>query len=908
MILIFTVLLAQQANAEPSVCYVHLGSGFTQDDVQSIVARGYHVISVNKINIQMADQLKDVANFGKQNEFMIYRSTYPEGLSLAYKVLPDRWEKLSFTMGTNLSNVHHFPLCSETRELTSYAYQWVRFGEPARDRLDSFYSTQKPVPGLGQSILGYEHFLTGVRESSAAAVTDQKNYENLVRSVHDTFYNSTAYEIKEKINVIWRILQPYVGAEGTYRENLNRMLDELHRVGGNCQSRAIFYISILNDASLDWGDDYQPGIEVFDDHVEPVLFSIQHQEVYELISGQLLQKPRADILHPEVITWAFLNSMGRATDEERSFKLVLESGPLFGSSFNLSRLFSAQGPILNFFNAGSRGVKQTVNSRSWGKSASHAAPPTPKKNLENRSNEIMEFHKVQPPQSVWMSKWSTFFGATADKHRLLTAYGRGQGPESGPDEEIRLQSDYSKAQEILGFDSLKGEAAHGRFIVLAQNSDKEKQFLAAPGVNYKAKSSYLTEQKLKQLKASPGYLVLLRVQDDPSLVLSLSDEEYHQGLQTLQILKDLNDSRLFLRFDDFDAYSRAAHDSSSGFIKSQEQLLNQLMVAKPDELVRFSRFFAEFAKAGTSAAPLKVLLELVLLKYDFVFETPQIEVENLHNFLKVGPLQKSSPPSVRKVGKRNLISADSKTGNELFFGTRIRPEVYVAVLLAQPLALLQHPVVQIRNMFLWRAKVHDAYLRYFGQEPLFKTSFQALWALSPLIYSTVNLARLFSYKIPMEENEFQRVKKTFSQLQHLRVTSQADLWISYDSPRGAFEVNELFWPISAFNIPAVVRSELETNLKERKISWSLDRDPSIYPDLQQKMLSWDTTRTVDDEDGVGIVNFGGLNCWSGLSHIDHRHDLKCYFEPQGEKGTVITEAIWRQVGFFVKVKFDDTSK
>jgi hypothetical protein len=883
-------LLARRGCAAPSSCDVHLSYGFTQADAQSLAARGYHLLSVNKTNIQIADQLKNIPDFGRQNEFMIYRSAYPEGLGVAYKVLPDRWEMLEVINQTDLLKANKLPNCNEARQLTWYAYQWVHFGEPARNRLDNFYSTQLPVVGLGDSILTYEHFLTHVSETSPAADKDRKDYLEIVRAVHEAFYNSNAYDIKDKINVVREIVQPYVRV---YHVGRNQMLDELHKVGGNCQSRAMFYSAIINDAALDWGDDYAPAIEVFDDHVEPVLFSAQHKEVYELISGQVLEKPRADILHPEVITWAYLNSLGRASEEERTFKLVLEHGPLLPSFVSaMPKFFPKVAPI----------EKQPVNNREWGKSSSHEGAPAPKEAVSAMS----DFHRVENQKNDFGRGLGDFLGGVLSKLNPKTQGGSGKGTRSST-EEIQIVPDYSKVQKILGFDEFVKDNDDGQLkvIIFVESADKKKDFLTAPGESYDKKADYLAHQKIKKIKGSSGYRSLLRIQEDPSDLLSLNEEDYHQAIQSLHIVKDMHSSLNYGR--QFSELNKSLDEP--GRMNRQIQLLNQLMVAKPEELVRFSRFFAELSLVGSSQ-PLKALLELVLLKNDFTVETPNIQLENLHNFLTVASLQKSRSGFAKEEHKKVPSKKESDQDDPLFFGKRIRPEVYAAILLAQPPVLLHHPLVQMRNMFLWRAQVHKAYLRYFAPDETFETAFLNLWALSPMIYSTSNLASLVSSnKQALGADEAPLIQKTLSSLQHLAVNSKANFWRTYSSSI----YSNLWWshlPISAFDIPQVVEGEIEKVLQKRNVVWKDQLEPALYSSLQNKKAS-----ASDEEGAVGLVDapqvrtdvtnasFGGLWCKENIA----AQTLKEWFNVQSCTSTLPSppnlwvSAVWSVQAAFVKV-------
>lgn len=109
--------------------------------------------------------------------------------------------------------------------------------------------------------------------------------------------------------------------------------------GGNCEAETRTIIAALQAARIDLTGDDVLGVQVFDDHIQPVILDRRHQTVWVLLDGTVERTIRAPIYHPSLLSHALLIGRG-ATPRVRIEELLLAAPPSAHSSLGVTRGFA----------------------------------------------------------------------------------------------------------------------------------------------------------------------------------------------------------------------------------------------------------------------------------------------------------------------------------------------------------------------------------------------------------------------------------------------------------------------------------------------------------------------------------------------------------------------------------------
>lgn len=100
--------------------------------------------------------------------------------------------------------------------------------------------------------------------------------------------------------------------------------------GGNCEAQTKLVISVLAAVQPALPPGTVPGVEVFAEHLQPVLYDQRKNEVWSLLTGDKT-KVRAPIFAPPILVSAYLRGLGRRPPvEDRELLLASPPGALGG--------------------------------------------------------------------------------------------------------------------------------------------------------------------------------------------------------------------------------------------------------------------------------------------------------------------------------------------------------------------------------------------------------------------------------------------------------------------------------------------------------------------------------------------------------------------------------------------------
>ncbi len=100
--------------------------------------------------------------------------------------------------------------------------------------------------------------------------------------------------------------------------------------GGNCEAQTKLVLSVLTAARPALPPGTVPGVEVFAEHLQPVLYDHRKNEVWSLLTGEKT-KVRAPIFAPPILVSAYLRGLGkRPPVDDRELLLASPPGALDG--------------------------------------------------------------------------------------------------------------------------------------------------------------------------------------------------------------------------------------------------------------------------------------------------------------------------------------------------------------------------------------------------------------------------------------------------------------------------------------------------------------------------------------------------------------------------------------------------
>lgn len=222
-------------------------------------------------------------------------------------------------LGYLTENIKDFPNCSAHEQIMTEAYFRIYYGEMARRRLNTPTAIVHQLEGLGEMVLEVEALKqTGYSGFLPVAKRYKKVYANVLKQVRKRWEAGADLPFEKRIDRVRELLAPYTTNYFLYLNHLSLLLTKPHM--GNCVSTTLLYTTVFKDAHIDLGKDHQFAVQMFQDHVQPVIWNMKTNQLVSLVSGTI-QKWNGSIYDPEVMTWALANAAGRAMHSERELFL-----------------------------------------------------------------------------------------------------------------------------------------------------------------------------------------------------------------------------------------------------------------------------------------------------------------------------------------------------------------------------------------------------------------------------------------------------------------------------------------------------------------------------------------------------------------------------------------------------------
>ncbi|MBL7685217.1 MAG: hypothetical protein JNK65_04175, partial [Deltaproteobacteria bacterium] len=134
-------------------------------------------------------------------------------------------------------------------------------------------------------------------------------------------------EASDRAEAMVRQLYLYGGLD-RYRRDFPQFGNFLKNQGGNCVAETLLIVQGLRYLGIRFQEPEVLGIEVFDDHVQPVVYNRNTQESWCLLSGEVLSHPKGDIYAPQIVLQGILSDAGRIPSAtEQAFLIAEGSGP-----------------------------------------------------------------------------------------------------------------------------------------------------------------------------------------------------------------------------------------------------------------------------------------------------------------------------------------------------------------------------------------------------------------------------------------------------------------------------------------------------------------------------------------------------------------------------------------------------
>ena len=96
--------------------------------------------------------------------------------------------------------------------------------------------------------------------------------------------------------------------------------------GGNCEAETKLVVSAIQASGIDLTGEYTLGVQVFDDHVQPVLVDARDRTVVGLVDGRREEKVLAPIFDPAILLHAYVAGLGRAPSVSAEALLLFAPG------------------------------------------------------------------------------------------------------------------------------------------------------------------------------------------------------------------------------------------------------------------------------------------------------------------------------------------------------------------------------------------------------------------------------------------------------------------------------------------------------------------------------------------------------------------------------------------------------
>ncbi len=86
--------------------------------------------------------------------------------------------------------------------------------------------------------------------------------------------------------------------------------------GGNCASQTLLTVAAIRDSGIPLPEGYVLGVQMFSNHIQPVLYNRKKGKLWILVSNEKTEKIVAPVYHPKLLIHAYLKKQGEHSPEK----------------------------------------------------------------------------------------------------------------------------------------------------------------------------------------------------------------------------------------------------------------------------------------------------------------------------------------------------------------------------------------------------------------------------------------------------------------------------------------------------------------------------------------------------------------------------------------------------------------
>lgn len=210
--------------------------------------------------------------------------------------------------------------CESLNQGAIEAYQRLAIAPRFAQRLARGRISDRIAPGMSEMILSHEAVTTSAwwnMPSTAKKLNDE--YRIILREAQAAYDQSQGLTFFDRLDAIRRVL---VSKVSMYCPRQAREDGFFLKDCGNCEAQTLLFTSILLDMKLSWEPGYYLAVQVFRDHVRPVLFARDQagsgeKVIIDLVYGTFERGLSGDLFSPEILSYAYLNFRGAAGSFDR---------------------------------------------------------------------------------------------------------------------------------------------------------------------------------------------------------------------------------------------------------------------------------------------------------------------------------------------------------------------------------------------------------------------------------------------------------------------------------------------------------------------------------------------------------------------------------------------------------------
>jgi tetratricopeptide (TPR) repeat protein len=261
-----------------------------------------------------------------------YKSVYHEELQEAQDTLgksQDSFEKEDYDLALHLLQK------AEDHIVTSRLYWSLFTGEAGGDNTGGVVERQSKkffLAAIGGKVYD-EHPVTAetILEMEARETGDWKRHddvsaewEDLIDHIKDqvnTEKEGRSYSETDKVALAIQLFQEQ--QYGLYTKDQNTLTHMLSERGGNCVAQTLSMIGLFESMSFWYPKGIELGIQVYQDHLVPVLYNTETNRVWDLWTGgglntfhdeEVIPEPTVPIYEPQYLYYSYLRKKHRLSD------------------------------------------------------------------------------------------------------------------------------------------------------------------------------------------------------------------------------------------------------------------------------------------------------------------------------------------------------------------------------------------------------------------------------------------------------------------------------------------------------------------------------------------------------------------------------------------------------------------